>query len=614
MYSDPPTATFSDVFKRERFVYLCVLLAVGCALAALAGWIFDVPILRSAVAGFPHMKPVTAVAFLVTSAGLFSAVKKPGLKGVPVAAGCFISLTAAFILIAYLTGTSSGADRFLLPDGGRSEVVPATRMSPHSAINFVLLGLSLAFLKRGRIFSSLSAAAAVISLIITYAAVIGHLYGAERLYGFSSVNGMALPTIFVFVTMGAGLIAANSSCRIADLLASNSQGGHAVRRLLPVVLIVPTLAGWLWQFGLEGGYYGAGFSLAMSIFSLVVVTVAIVYYYSQTVHKADEQRLRAEAELADKENRYRELFDYSQGLISIHDLEGRLITVNRAAQTLLGYTHEEMAGTNMRALLRVENWPLFDGYLRQVTNEGLANGLLELITKTGEPVVVRYHNVLVAEPGKDQYILGHAQDVSELLAAQAELRNLSLTDDLTGLHNRRGFLTLAEQQLKLERHGRTARGLTLMFADLDGLKQINDQYGHEAGSDAIITFARLVKSVVRDADLLARWGGDEFVLLSIGSHDEHAEQVIDRIQGRIAEHNSTSEKPYDIACSIGVAPLRVDDGRSIEQLIAEADEAMYAEKKKRKSERNSLEDPLPNLPLPPVASDNITFLDQDRLR
>ncbi|MEK7855619.1 MAG: GGDEF domain-containing protein, partial [Acidobacteriota bacterium] len=221
-------------------------------------------------------------------------------------------------------------------------------------------------------------------------------------------------------------------------------------------------------------------------------------------------------------------------------------------------------------------------YLRQVTHEGLAQGLLELASREGKPVILRFNNVLASEEGKEPYVLGHAQDVTELLATQRALKNLSLTDDLTGLHNRRGFVTLAEQQIKLERHEGTARGLVLLFADLDGLKRINDTHGHEAGSDAIIEFSRIVKSVLRSSDLVARWGGDEFVILTIGSKAEHVGIMSDRINERLRHFNASSGKPYELACSIGLARVPTKGDKTFEKIIAEADEAMYAEKRRRK--------------------------------
>ena len=121
-----------------------------------------------------------------------------------------------------------------------------------------------------------------------------------------------------------------------------------------------------------------------------------------------------------------------------------------------------------------------------------------------------------------------------------------------------------------------------MFADLDGLKQINDQYGHEAGSDAIIAFSKILRSALRDADLVSRWGGDEFVILAIGAPGETSDMIIARIHTKLQQHNSEGSSPYDLACSIGVTPVPNDGQKSFESLIAEADQAMYQEKRRRK--------------------------------
>jgi len=256
-----------------------------------------------------------------------------------------------------------------------------------------------------------------------------------------------------------------------------------------------------------------------------------------------------------------------------------------------------MVGRNLREFLLVENLPQFDAYLREVENHGLSQGLLALSAKGGQRHIWRYHNIVVSETDKQPYVLGHAQDVTELIEAQKQLKNLSLTDDLTGLYNRRGFLAMAEQQIRLERHEGTARGLTFMFADMDGLKRLNDIYGHEAGSDAIKDLAKIFSAALRDSDLVARWGGDEFVILAIGSQDQGSDLMKERISRMIDEFNLTSERRYALSCNIGVAPIPVDGNQPFESVLAKADEAMYAEKRRRKAARE--EDPKPLRVAPP---------------
>lgn len=175
---------------------------------------------------------------------------------------------------------------------------------------------------------------------------------------------------------------------------------------------------------------------------------------------------------------------------------------------------------------------------------------------------------------------------SLLKSANEELQNLSLTDDLTGLYNRRGFFFHAEQQLKLFRSRKSEdEGLWLMMIDLDGLKKINDTYGHEEGSFAIKKAGELLRGNLRDADVVARFGGDEFVAMMINVADSGSDKIHDRIETSFAAYNKTNEKPYKVAASCGMTEIRFDDDSSIEEIIREADALMYIQKRKRKAER-----------------------------
>ena len=173
---------------------------------------------------------------------------------------------------------------------------------------------------------------------------------------------------------------------------------------------------------------------------------------------------------------------------------------------------------------------------------------------------------------------------SLLKAANDQLRNLSLTDDLTGLFNRRGFLFHAEQQLKLFRSRKSDdEGLWLMMADLDGLKNINDTYGHEEGSLAIKKASEILKKSFRDADVLARPGGDEFIVLIINTSGDIADNVFERVESCFDEYNKTSDKPYRINISCGLAQFDAEGNSTIEKTMHQADEVMYRQKRQRKN-------------------------------
>ena len=172
-----------------------------------------------------------------------------------------------------------------------------------------------------------------------------------------------------------------------------------------------------------------------------------------------------------------------------------------------------------------------------------------------------------------------------LQRANEELKNLSLTDDLTGLYNRRGFFLHAEQQFRLHRSRATEHSLWLMLGDLDGLKQINDTYGHDEGSAAICATADILRQTFRDADVIARVGGDEFTILILNTLDEVAERLPERIENNFQTHNRESGKPYVLGISVGLVKVQRDDDTTVGQVLRQADEAMYEAKRERKRAR-----------------------------
>jgi diguanylate cyclase (GGDEF)-like protein len=172
------------------------------------------------------------------------------------------------------------------------------------------------------------------------------------------------------------------------------------------------------------------------------------------------------------------------------------------------------------------------------------------------------------------------QKVSELEKVNDRLRSLSLSDGLTGLNNRRGFMILATGLLKFTR--RAGYSLCLLYIDLDSLKYINDTFGHTAGDTAITHFARILTDTFRDSDVIGRMGGDEFVALIIDATESDLAGMQARLQSNVDAHNLQSERGYALSFSLGV--IRVDSKSTItmEALLSQADAAMYKHKQGRK--------------------------------
>jgi diguanylate cyclase (GGDEF)-like protein len=169
---------------------------------------------------------------------------------------------------------------------------------------------------------------------------------------------------------------------------------------------------------------------------------------------------------------------------------------------------------------------------------------------------------------------------------EAALLALSLIDELTGLYNRRRFFVLTEQSLKLS--VRTKKRLLLLFIDMDNLKWINDHHGHNEGDQALIDLAHILKKTFRESDIVARIGGDEFVVLS-ESTDENGETVLTRLYENIKDYNAKGERRYTLSISVGTTHFDPEHPVSIDELLSKADALMYAQKRKRNKQESRLD-------------------------
>jgi two-component system, cell cycle response regulator len=159
--------------------------------------------------------------------------------------------------------------------------------------------------------------------------------------------------------------------------------------------------------------------------------------------------------------------------------------------------------------------------------------------------------------------------------AQLHLRSLSLMDELTGLHNRRGFISLAEQRLKLT--SRQGVRSTLIFIDVDNLKYINDNFGHREGDYALHQIARLLRECFRESDIIGRLGGDEFCVLLSQSAETGDLLVRKRLVHLIEKSNENSRRFYALSVSLGIAD--VAGPNELAQQIGRADALMYEHKR-----------------------------------
>lgn len=157
-----------------------------------------------------------------------------------------------------------------------------------------------------------------------------------------------------------------------------------------------------------------------------------------------------------------------------------------------------------------------------------------------------------------------------------EKDQMAVRDGLTGVYNRSYLeLALGRTSKEVRRNGGTA---SVLFLDVDGMKEANDTYGHQAGDTLLCDLAALLEESCRETDIVARYGGDEFVVLMPGADEEGAGRVAGKIEAMIAGHNNAVEGPLRLSVSMG---LHSADGRDIDRLLQEADRRMYATKRLR---------------------------------
>jgi two-component system cell cycle response regulator len=166
---------------------------------------------------------------------------------------------------------------------------------------------------------------------------------------------------------------------------------------------------------------------------------------------------------------------------------------------------------------------------------------------------------------------------------QDHLRALAITDELTGLANRRGFFAFTQQQM---RHAlRNSERMVLFFADLDDLKTINDTFGHVSGDRALADTAQIFRETFRDSDIIARMGGDEFAVILGNAPDSGIATVRDRLEKRLVEYNARREGTFRLSVSVGLAIFDPARPVTVDELIRQADAKMYEQKLAKKSAR-----------------------------
>ena len=295
-------------------------------------------------------------------------------------------------------------------------------------------------------------------------------------------------------------------------------------------------------------------------------------------HIAEQSRI--ERALRETEEHFRNAFDYAAIGMALVSPQGAWLRVNRSLCELVGYTEKELLNSNFQTVTHADDLgnDLANLY-RLIQGETPTCQVEKRYVHRFGQIVWALNSVSLVRDSDDQpaHFIFQIQDITERKRAEAALQSLSLVDELTGLYNRRGFLAVTEQHLAAIR--RNEKVPVILYADLDGLKEINDSLGHHEGDRALVKAAEIFKDTFRSSDILARMGGDEFVVLAAIGSEESTESLATRLQEKFSASNASRNRPYDLSISVGLARFDPEAGHSIEDLMARADRAMYEDKR-----------------------------------
>jgi diguanylate cyclase (GGDEF)-like protein/PAS domain S-box-containing protein len=286
-------------------------------------------------------------------------------------------------------------------------------------------------------------------------------------------------------------------------------------------------------------------------------------------------RRQAEQALARSHARLSAVVEHALNAILLASDDGSYVDANPAACAMTGYTRDELLAMHVSQLVVPDSLDL-DAVWAGFLLSGSSRGRIQLRHKDGSEIVAAFSAKAQVLPGLDLSILS---DVTEEMQAQQRLESLAQIDPLTGISNRRHFLSQASDELaRARRHGQP---LALLMIDLDHFKEINDHHGHACGDEVLRRFVQAVRGEVRQGECFARLGGDEFVLLLPQTDLEGATTIAQRLLQLVREHPAASAGlVVHFTASVGVAALTAEavTAASIDELMRMADQALYRSK------------------------------------
>jgi PAS domain S-box-containing protein len=392
--------------------------------AILAGWLFDIPALRYAPRGTIVPKANAAAGFLLCGASLWLSGREELRRRIPPVVEALAGLAAilgALTLCEHLFGWELGIDQMLAREApGAVKTLSPGRMAPNAALNLVLLGISLVLLQRRRAGTA-AAVSTVAAGTVSLLGLMGYAYAVETTHGLVAASNIAFQTALGFLILSAGLLIALGDRGLLPVLDGATAGGAMARVLLPAVVVVLPVLGWLRLEGERRGFYGEGFGLALMVTLAVLLLTVVVLRNAGTINRTDAIRKRAEETVRRAGAYNRSLIEASMDPLVTISPDGRITDVNVATERVTGYPREALVGTDFSDYF-TEPGKARAGY-EQVFREGAVQDYpLEVRHRNGHVTPVLYNAAVYRdESGSIIGAFAAARDVTERKRAEEAL-------------------------------------------------------------------------------------------------------------------------------------------------------------------------------------------------
>lgn len=413
----------------KRFATFASALAISYGLISLFAWVFYYWLPESVSSYLIHIKPNLSFCFILSGISLWIWCENINLymQYLAEVAASVVFVVSTLTLFQYFFDISIGIDEglFYVPRSD-DDIFPAGRMSPLSAVNFVLLSISLLYYNNTVISYRIHQILISFVIAVAFFSFIIHLYkihDAIQFFNIDKYSQMTLSNVFIFLMLGLGLIFSTPSRGIASLIVSNESGGTLSRRLILPAIILPIIAGYFGIIAIGQKYYALELGLAMLVMGIIIFFVVLLLFNAYLIDKVAYERKFFERKLMLKQAQLQSILDHTSAIVFIYDLAGRYLLVNKQFELLADKTSAEITGKTTHDIFPAEVADKLTKSNKQVIETNMGVAVEEILPyKNAEHVYLSNKFLLKNEENLPYALAGISTDITELKQIHNKLK------------------------------------------------------------------------------------------------------------------------------------------------------------------------------------------------